>query len=105
MKDLAIIRIRHRGSAKVVKSALLYFHSRARSACVFALSIALWLIPRAGIASEAFEQKFDRVVVPRQWVQVVPPGERCRKPDLVCARERGRSYSRWTPMALRSMDA
>ncbi|MBV9517048.1 MAG: efflux RND transporter periplasmic adaptor subunit [Hyphomicrobiales bacterium] len=95
MKDLAIIRIRHRGSAKVVKSALLYFHSRARSACVFALSIAIWLFPRVGIASEAFEQKFDGVVVPRQWVQVVPqvngvlsrilfvPGQHVSKGDVL----------------------
>ena len=70
MKDLTIP---HRGSAKAVKSALnLYFHSRARAARVLALSIVIWLIPRVGIASEALDQKFDGVVVPCQWVQVVP---------------------------------
>src|ERR1700727_2412265 len=69
MKDLAIVRYPHRGSAKAVKSALnLYCHSRARAACVLALSIVIWLIPPVGRASEALEQKFDGVVVPRQWV-------------------------------------
>ena len=73
MKDLAIVRYSHGGSAKAVKSALnLYFRNRASTACVFALSIVIWLIPRVGIASEALDQKFDGVVVPCQWVQVVP---------------------------------
>jgi membrane fusion protein (multidrug efflux system) len=96
MKDLAIVRYPHRGSAKAVKNALnLCFHSRARASCVFALSIVIWLIPRVGIASEALEQKFDGVVVPRQWVQVVPqvngvvsrilfaPGQRVSKGDVL----------------------
>ena len=96
MKDLAIVRYPHRGSAKTVKSALnLYFHSRARAACVFALSIVIWSIPPVGSASEALEQKFDGVVVPRQWVQVVPqvngvisrilfvPGQRVSKGDVL----------------------
>jgi membrane fusion protein (multidrug efflux system) len=96
MKDLTIVRYPHRGSAKAVKSALnLYFHSRARAVRVLALSIVIWLIPRVGIASEALEQKFDGVVVPGQWVQVVPqvngvvsrilfvPGQRVSKGDVL----------------------
>ena len=96
MKDLAILRNPDRVSAKVVKSALsLYFHSRANAACVFALSIVIWLIPRVGIASEALDQKFDGVVVPCQWVQVVPhqdgvvsrilfePGQHVSKGDIL----------------------
>lgn len=96
MKDLAIVRYSHGGSAKVVKSALnLYFHSRARASCVFALSIVIWLIPRVGIASEALDQKFDGVVVPCQWVEVVPqingvvsrilfePGQHVSKGDVL----------------------
>ena len=96
MKDLVILRNPDRVSAKVVKSALsLYFHSRANAACVFALSIVIWLIPRVGIASEALDQKFDGVVVPCQWVQVVPhqdgvvsrilfePGQHVSKGDIL----------------------
>jgi RND family efflux transporter MFP subunit len=96
MKDLAIVRYPHRENAKAVKSALnLHFQSQARPACVFALSIVIWLIPRVGIASEALDQKFDGVVVPRQWVQVVPqingvvsrilfvPGQRVSKGDVL----------------------
>jgi multidrug efflux pump subunit AcrA (membrane-fusion protein) len=96
MKDLAIIRYPDGVSAKAVKSALsLYFHSRANAACVFALSIVIWLIPRVGIASEALDQKFDGVVVPCQWVQVVPqvngvvsrilfePGQHVSKGDVL----------------------
>jgi RND family efflux transporter MFP subunit len=96
MKDLAVVRYPNGGSAKAVKCALnLYFHSRARSAWLFALSIVIWLMPRVGIASEALEQKFDGVVVPRQWVQVVPqingvisrilfvPGQRVSKGDVL----------------------
>ena len=96
MKDLTIVRYPHKGGANAIKGALnLYFHSRARAACVFALSIVIWLIPRLGIASEALEQKFDGVVVPRQWVQVVPqvngvvsrilfvPGQRVSKGDVL----------------------
>ena len=77
---------------------VLAFVSRARAARVLALAI-VWLIPRVGSASEALEQKFDGVVVPRQWVQVVPqvngvvsqilfaPGQHVSKG--------GRPYSRW----------
>jgi membrane fusion protein (multidrug efflux system) len=96
MKDLTTVGHPRRGSAKAVKSALnLYFHSRASAACVFALSIVIWLIPRVGIASEALEQRFDGVVVPCQWVQVVPqvngvisrilfvPGQRVSKGDVL----------------------
>jgi len=96
MKDLAIVRYPRGGSAKAVKSALnLYIHSRASAARVLALSIVIWLIPAVGSASEALEQKFDGVVVPRQWVQVVPqvsgvvsrilfvPGQRVSKGDVL----------------------
>ena len=96
MKDLTIVRYPHRGSATAVKSALnLYFHSRTRASCVFALSIVIWLIPRVGIASEALDQKFDGVVVPCQWVEVVPqingvvsrilfePGQHVSKGDVL----------------------
>ncbi len=96
MKDLAMVRYAHEGSAEAVKSPLnRYFHSGARAAYVFALSIAIWLIPRVGIASEVLEQKFDGVVVPRQWVQVVPqvsgvasrilfaPGQRVSKGEIL----------------------
>ena len=96
MKDLAILRYPDGVSAKAVKSALsLHFHSRANAACVFALSIVIWLIPRIGIASEALDQKFDGVVVPCQWVQVVPqingvvsrilfePGQHVSKGDIL----------------------
>jgi membrane fusion protein (multidrug efflux system) len=53
------------------------------------------LVPRVGIASEALEQKFDGVVVPRQLVQVVPqvngvvsrilfvPGQHVSKGDVL----------------------
>jgi multidrug efflux pump subunit AcrA (membrane-fusion protein) len=66
-----------------------------RAVCVFALSIAIWLIPRIAIASEVLEQKFDGIVVPRQWVEVVPqvigvvnrilfvPGQRVSKGDVL----------------------
>jgi len=96
MKDLAMVRYSHTATAKAVKSELgLSFHSRTRAACVFALSVILWLIPRLGIASEALEQKFDGVVVPSEWVQVVPhmngvvtrilfvPGQRVSKGDVL----------------------
>jgi RND family efflux transporter MFP subunit len=102
MKDLAIVRYPHRGSTKAVKSALnLYSHSRARAARVLALSIVIWLIPPVGSASEALEQKFDGVVVPRQWVQVVPqvngvvsrilfvPGQRVSKGDVLFEMDAG----------------
>ena len=96
MKDLAIVRYPDPGSSKAVKSAPnLYFHSRARAARFLALSIVIWSIPTVGSASEALEQKFDGVVVPRQWVQVVPqvngvvsrilfePGQRVSKGDVL----------------------
>ena len=64
------------------------------AACVFALSVVIWLIPHVGLASEALEQKFG-IVVPRLWVQVVPqvdgvisrilfvPGQRVSKGDVL----------------------
>jgi multidrug resistance efflux pump len=96
MKDLTIVRYPHPGRAEAVKSAFnLCFHSRTRAACIFILSVLIWLIPRHGITSEALEQKFDGVVVPSQWVQVVPqvngvvsrilfvPGQRVSKGDVL----------------------
>jgi multidrug efflux pump subunit AcrA (membrane-fusion protein) len=93
MKDLATVRYPW-GSTKAVKSAL-NLESRASAACVFALSIVIWLIPRVGIASQALDQTFDGVVEPCQWVQVVPhedgvvsrilfePGQRVSKGDVL----------------------
>ena len=96
MKDLAVVCYPRAGSAWAVKSAHnRCFRSRTTAAYVFALSVAILLIPRVGIASEALEQKFDGVVVPRQWVQVVPqingvvsrilfvPGQRVSKGDVL----------------------
>ena len=96
MKDFAIVRYPCRGSAQAIKSALNFcFHCRARADWVFALSIVIWLISHVAIASEALEQKFDGVVVPRQWVQVVPqvngvvsrilfvPGQRVSKGEVL----------------------
>jgi membrane fusion protein, multidrug efflux system len=92
MKDLAMVRHPHRGCDK---GDNLCFPSRARAACVLALSIVIGFIPRVGIASEVLEQRFDGVVVPRQWVQVVPqingvvsrilfvPGQRVSKGDVL----------------------
>jgi membrane fusion protein, multidrug efflux system len=80
---------------------VLAFVSRARAARVLALSIVIWLIPPVGSASEALEQKFDGVVVPRQWVQVVPqvngvvsrilfvPGQRVSKGDVLFEMDAG----------------
>ena len=96
MKDLAVVRYPRTGGARTVKSALnLGFHSRRRAACILIFSGLICLIPRQGIASEALEQKFDGVVVPSQWVQVVPqingvvsrilfvPGQRVSKGDVL----------------------
>ena len=96
MKDLAVVRYPRAGSAWAVKSAHdRRFRSRTTVAYVFALSVAILLIPPVGIASEALEQKFDGVVVPSQWVQVVPqingvvsrilfaPGQRVSKGDVL----------------------
>jgi RND family efflux transporter MFP subunit len=96
MKDLSIVHYPRREGATAVEYALnLCFDSRARVGRVLALSIVIWLIPPVGIASEVLEQKFDGVVVPRQWVQVVPqingvvsrilfvPGQRVSKGDIL----------------------
>ena len=69
------------------------FPSRSQlwAVCVVALS----LIPGAALGSEVLEQKFDGIVVPRLWVQVVPqvdgvisrilvaPGQRVSKGDIL----------------------
>ena len=97
MKDLAtMVRNPRAATAKAVKSELgLSFHNRTRAAWIFILSVLIWLIPRHGIASEALEQKFDGVVAPSEWVQVVPqingvvrrilfvPGQRVSKGDVL----------------------
>ena len=106
MKNLAIVGYLRTRSAKAVRSAstqiremcdrkLLRPRSQGRAACVFALSVVIWLIPHVGLASEALEQKFDGIVVPRLWVQVVPqvdgvisrilfvPGQRVSKGDVL----------------------
>ena len=81
--DLAIFRNPCIGGAKVVYSAanlicggcgrkLLRCCSASRFAFAPALFVLIWSIPHAGIASEVLEQRFDGIVVPRQWVQVVP---------------------------------
>jgi RND family efflux transporter MFP subunit len=78
-----------------LRALSLYFQNPARAARVLALSIVIWSIPPVGIASEVLEQEFDGVVVPRQWVQVVPqvngvvsrilfvPGQRVSKGDVL----------------------
>jgi membrane fusion protein, multidrug efflux system len=43
-----------------------------RVGSLLALLVFVCWLPRFAPASEALEQKFDGVVVPRQWVQVVP---------------------------------
>jgi membrane fusion protein, multidrug efflux system len=102
MMDLAIVRYPRTRSAKAVYSAFNQIcemsggnRSPSRAACAFALYVVIWLIPGVGIASEVLEQKFDGIVVPRQWVQVVPkvdgvisrilfaPGQRVSKGDVL----------------------
>jgi membrane fusion protein (multidrug efflux system) len=68
---------------------------RARGGLIFALSVVICWIPRFGFGSEVLEQKFDGIVVPRLWVQVVPqihgvisrilfaPGQRVSKGDVL----------------------
>jgi multidrug efflux pump subunit AcrA (membrane-fusion protein) len=82
-------------SVGALRALSLYFQNPARAARIIALSIAIWFIPPLGIASEVPEQEFDGVVVPRQWVQVVPqvngvvsrilfvPGQRVSKGDVL----------------------
>ena len=66
MKDLAFVLYPHRGSAKAITRALnLYVPGRARAACVFALSIVIWLVLRVGIAAETLDQTFDGSVALR----------------------------------------
>jgi membrane fusion protein, multidrug efflux system len=48
------------------------FRGRVRAELVFALFAFICWIPRLVTASDVLEQKFDGVVVPRLWVQVVP---------------------------------
>jgi membrane fusion protein, multidrug efflux system len=74
MGDFDIVRQPHSaGGTAVRNSALnLCFRDPARVALLFALSLVIWLIPRFVPASDVLEQKFDGVVVPRSWVQVVP---------------------------------
>jgi membrane fusion protein, multidrug efflux system len=102
MMYLAIVRYPRSGSAKAVYSALNQICAMSggnripsMAACAFALYVVIWLIPGVGIASEILEQKFDGIVAPRLWVQVVPkvdgvisrilftPGQRVSKGDVL----------------------
>jgi RND family efflux transporter MFP subunit len=68
---------------------------RARAGLVVALFIIICRSPSAAPASEALEQKFDGIVVPHLWVQVVPqihgvisrilfePGQQVAKGDVL----------------------
>ena len=68
---------------------------RATAGLIVALSVVLCWIPNVAPASEALEQKFDGIVVPHLWVQVVPqihgvisrilfePGQRVAKGDVL----------------------
>lgn len=85
------------GEGNAVHSSALNLCSRVRAGVgwVFALSFVIWLIPRLALAAEALEQKFDGVVKPSLWVQVVPkldgvisrilftPGQRVSKGDVL----------------------
>ncbi len=76
-------------AAKIITRALL--SSRVLIACI----IVLCTISRPVFGSEVLEQKFDGVVAPRLWVQVVPqldgvisrilvaPGQRVSKGDIL----------------------
>jgi membrane fusion protein, multidrug efflux system len=74
MEDFDIVRHSRSPGAIAVRNnaSTLSFRGPARAALVFALSLAIWLIPRLAPASDVLEQKFDGVVVPSLWVQVAP---------------------------------
>jgi membrane fusion protein, multidrug efflux system len=79
------------GFAKIASKELVRSSSRLGLACV----VALCMMSKAGLASEVLEQKFDGVVAPRLWVQVVPqvdgvisrilvaPGQHVSKGDIL----------------------
>jgi multidrug resistance efflux pump len=102
MKVFAIVKYPRNGSAKARHSALsqtrkmacpklVYSRSHLWMACV----LALLLIPGTVLGSEVLEQKFDGIVAPRLWVQVVPqvdgvisqilvtPGQHVSKGDIL----------------------
>ena len=95
MKNPGIPSYAPRGISIVKSSFNFPFYSQLISALILPLFIVTSLIPRAGMASEALEQRFDGVVVPRQWVQVVPqvngvvsrilfePGQHVSKGDVL----------------------
>jgi membrane fusion protein, multidrug efflux system len=65
--------IDHHARARTGTAALNFcFRGRVRAGLIFALSAFICWIPRFVTASAVLEQKFDGVVVPRLWVQVVP---------------------------------
>jgi membrane fusion protein, multidrug efflux system len=74
MLDFDIVRYPCSRGANAVRNSALNrcFCGRARTRLIFALSVIICLIPHFGFASEVLEQKFDGIVVPRLWVQVVP---------------------------------
>jgi multidrug resistance efflux pump len=77
--------------AKIARERLARSASRLAAACV----TVLCTISCAAFGSEVLEQKFDGVVAPRLWVQVVPqvdgvisrilvaPGQRVAKGDVL----------------------
>ena len=96
MQDFDIVRYPRTCGADFRSSPLdLCFRGRAWAGWVFATAVVIWLLPRLGFASEVLEQKFDGVVKPRLWVQVVPqvdgvirrilftPGQRVSKGDIL----------------------
>lgn len=82
-------------AAACISAVDLYCRGRARAGLIVALSVIICWIPNVAPASEALEQKFDGIVVPHLWVQVVPqihgvisrilfePGQRVSKGDVL----------------------
>jgi membrane fusion protein, multidrug efflux system len=93
MQEFDIVRYRRTAGHSYWRTQSLLSRP-SRAGCVFALSVVIWLSPRLGL-TEVLEQKFDGVVVPRLWVQVVPkvdgvisrvllaPGQRVSKGDVL----------------------
>jgi membrane fusion protein (multidrug efflux system) len=102
MKAFSIVRHPCIGIAKAGHGALKQARKVARKELVrcrtqlwVASVIALSLVPGVVFGSDVLEQKFDGIVVPRLWVQVVPqvegvisrilvtPGQRVSKGDIL----------------------
>jgi membrane fusion protein, multidrug efflux system len=69
MEDFGIVRRPGSPGSTAVRSSAFNFCFRGR---LFALFAFICLIPSFAPASDVLEQKFDGVVVPHLWVQVVP---------------------------------